>query len=272
MKRRYLTRSLPAHFLLLILISAPTFAAPISGQGTWETTLIARDLDGIAHTSEAYYDTVLDITWLKDANYAKTSGVDNDGTIGDGLMQWSNMTSWIASLDFNGITGWRLPTTNPVDGTTADDADYSYIGTEDRGFNVSAPGTLFAGSTASEMAYMFYNTLGNLADCDPITSTVSSCSAQSGSGLSNTGPFAFLQSYGYWSATGDVHYTGWKWVMNMNRGYQTSTPDTNGLYGWAVHDGDVGAAVVAPIPAGAWLFGSGLVGLASMIRRKKSYC
>lgn len=37
-------------------------AAPIPGQGTWETTLQGRDLDGNFGSFEAYYDTVLDIT------------------------------------------------------------------------------------------------------------------------------------------------------------------------------------------------------------------
>ena len=38
-------------------------------------------------------------------------------------------------------------------------------------------------------------------------------------------------------------------------------------YAWAVHDGDVGAAVV-PLPAAAWLFGTGLLGLIDMARKK----
>ena len=39
-------------------------AAPISGQGTWETTLQPRDLDGDPTTIEAWYDTVLDCCGL----------------------------------------------------------------------------------------------------------------------------------------------------------------------------------------------------------------
>ena len=54
-------------------ISIPTHAVGVSGQGTWETTLQGRDLDGNAATFEAYYDTVLDITWLADANAAGTT-------------------------------------------------------------------------------------------------------------------------------------------------------------------------------------------------------
>ena len=41
--------------------------------------------------------------------------------------------------------------------------DHGYDGSSDVGYNVSAPGTVYEGSTGSEMAYMFYNNLGNLA-------------------------------------------------------------------------------------------------------------
>ncbi len=52
--------------------TAAQSSAPVSGQGTWETTLKPRDLtgDGVA---DAYYDTVLDITWLADANLAASN-------------------------------------------------------------------------------------------------------------------------------------------------------------------------------------------------------
>ncbi len=39
-------------------------AAPVPGQGTWETTLQARDLDGNPSTTEAWYDTALNLLWL----------------------------------------------------------------------------------------------------------------------------------------------------------------------------------------------------------------
>lgn len=116
------------------------------------------------------YDDILDVTWLQDANYAMTSGYDADGK-----MNWSEANTWVASLDINGITGWRLPNTNPIDNTTDDDINGSFIGTEDRGQNVSSPGTLYEGSTASEMAHLFFNTLSNLAFCDSTTATVDLC-------------------------------------------------------------------------------------------------
>ena len=48
--------------LLSLILSSSTHAMGISGQGTWETTLESRDLDGNVATIEAYYDTALNIT------------------------------------------------------------------------------------------------------------------------------------------------------------------------------------------------------------------
>jgi len=44
----------------------------------------------------------------------------------------------------------------------------SFDGTTDRAYNISAPGTAYVGSTASEMAHLFFNTLGNLALLIPV--------------------------------------------------------------------------------------------------------
>ena len=236
-------------------------AAPVYGQGTWETTLQPRDLDGNLTTAEAFYDTVVGITWLADANYAGTS------------MIWYTANQWATNLNpyGSGITGWRLPDTNPIDGTTSDDSTAAFNGTEDFGYNVSAPGTLYAGSIASELAHMFYNTLGNWGYCDPDTSTVSTCgSPQPGNGLSNTGLFLNVQSTYYWSRTENVPNVSSVWGFYFYSGYQRFRSITSGssIYdAWAVHDGDVGNAVV-PIPASVWLFGSGLLGLVGMARRK----
>ena len=54
------------------------------------------------------YDDVLNITWLRDFNYAKTTGYDADG-----LMTWSAANTWAASLSVGGFNDWRLPTFDP---------------------------------------------------------------------------------------------------------------------------------------------------------------
>lgn len=55
---------------LAVAVLAVGVVPAAQAAGTWQTTLQGRDLDGNATTFEAYYDTVLDITWLADANYA----------------------------------------------------------------------------------------------------------------------------------------------------------------------------------------------------------
>jgi hypothetical protein len=230
-------------------------AAPVSGQGTWETTLQGRDLDGDPSTFEAYYDTILDISWLADANYA---GI---------RMIWPNAKTWAATLNIHGVTGWRLPTVSPIDGTTADDATIGWDGSEDYGTNASAPGTLYAGSTASEMAHMYYNTLGNLGYCDPYASTASVCVTQTGYGMTNTGPFSNIQSYWYWSGTVYAPNTSMAWDFHPPTGMQTVSNKPADLYVWAVYSGDVDLFMV-PVPAAVWLFGSGLLGLIGVARRR----
>jgi hypothetical protein len=53
------------------------------------------------------YDTDTQLTWLKDAKYAKTSGYDSDG---DGMMSWARSLTWADNLVFAGFDNWRLPT------------------------------------------------------------------------------------------------------------------------------------------------------------------
>src|SRR3989344_1744726 len=116
-----------ALFVVASSVSTIAHAAAVSGQGTWETTLQGRDLDGNLSTFEAYYDTALNITWLVDGNYAQTSGYDTDG-----LMLWSAANTWAAGMNpyGSGITGWRLPTMVDI-GTTG--CQYSYAGGTDCG-------------------------------------------------------------------------------------------------------------------------------------------
>lgn len=54
------------------------------------------------------YSTDLDVTWLQDANYAKTSGYDEDG-----MMTWDAAHAWVSNLSYGGYQDWRLPTFDP---------------------------------------------------------------------------------------------------------------------------------------------------------------
>ncbi|MES9991907.1 MAG: DUF1566 domain-containing protein [Candidatus Thiodiazotropha sp.] len=53
------------------------------------------------------YDSDQNLTWLQDANYARTSGHDSDGR-----MTWENAMSWASNLTYGGYNDWRLPYVN----------------------------------------------------------------------------------------------------------------------------------------------------------------
>lgn len=53
------------------------------------------------------YDTVLQITFLQDANYANTTDYVNSD--GDGRMQWAEAVAWADNLVYQGYSDWRLP-------------------------------------------------------------------------------------------------------------------------------------------------------------------
>lgn len=216
-------------------------ASPVSGRGTWETTLQGRDLDGNLSTFEAYYDTDLNITWLANANYAGTT------------MNWATANAWAAGLNpyGSGINGWRLPTWT----TTGAPGPQCFSNGTDCGSNVDP--------ASSEMAHMFYVTLGNKAALD------TSGNPQSNSGLTNTGLFSNIQSDAYWSATEYEVDRRVAWNFRFDSGVQFfgSNKVSSNFNAWAVHAGNVGAAVV-PVPAAVRLMGSGLVGLLGWSRRK----
>ncbi|MCX5807742.1 MAG: hypothetical protein NT010_17005 [Proteobacteria bacterium] len=210
------------------------------------------------------YDDVLNITWLQDADYAMTTSY----ATGDGCMMWSYAKEWVDNLVYAGYSGWRLPRTLPLDGVQYSDTGYIYLnGRGDYAFNISAPGTPYAGSTASELAYMFYNNLGNNAFFD----IYGYSRAVGDYGLIHTGQFTNfgpdIKNVWYWSESNDSNaVTGWTFYLSI--GLQApghSGEFYNNGYAWAVHDGDIGAPV--PIPGAILLFAPGLAGLAAIRRR-----
>ncbi len=61
------------------------------------------------------YSTDLNVTWLQDANYARTSGYDADG-----LMNWNEAMAWAGNLVYGGYDDWRLPTFDPSNPSVSD--------------------------------------------------------------------------------------------------------------------------------------------------------
>ncbi|MFO1378390.1 MAG: DUF1566 domain-containing protein [Steroidobacteraceae bacterium] len=243
-----------------VALLAALWAVPSSA------ALVARYFDGDA-TADAYYDDDLGITWLANANAGLGSSFDTaGGGASDGRMNWANANAWAASLDLDGtpgVDGWRLPDTDPINGSSY---NYSYAqdGSTDIGYNVGGPGSTYAGNTGSEMAHMFYDELGNKGYCP-----VSGSYPQFGSGLTNTVPFSNVQSGYYWSGTQYAPYASVAWHFYFYDGYQHFAGKVSEFSAWAVHSGDVGAATPVPVPAAAWLLGSGLLGLFGVARPRR---
>jgi hypothetical protein len=211
------------------------------------------------------YDDVLDVTWLQDANYAKTSGYDADGK-----MYWHQASAWADGLVYYDsirdvvYDDWRLPTVTPIDASTFDFA-YSVAGDTDIGYNIGAPGSAYAGSTANELAYMFYQNLGNIGHYT-LTGEVSGCyTSTQGTCLANVGPFVNLLSVNYWSGTEYPADMDLAWGIDMDFGYIYVYDKFYAQYGWAVRDGDV-AAVPEPETYALMLAGLGLVSWAARRR------
>ncbi len=189
---------------------------------------------------QAYYDTVADLTWLADANYAQTSGyaAANSNVNANGSMGWQAASDWAAGLTVGGVSGWRLADTLQPDASCAIQSNSGASSGVD--------------CTGSEMGGLYYTVLGNVA----------------GSFVpNNTGPFSNVQLSAYWSATESASATSIAWLFNMSSGAQNGSFKTiTGSYGWAVQSGDISAV---PVPAAVWLFGSGLLGLVGVARRKR---
>ncbi len=231
--------ALSSRFWLLPLLALLCFS------GTASATLVSRA------GGQAYYDDVLNITWLTDANYAHASGYvytvtphvpGHDPEYEAALTFQSDPTretaeEFIDFLNTNlhlGTSGWRMPVVSVPDPTCS----------------VSTGNAHGYGCTASEMGSLFYTTLGNTEGLPP----------------SNTGPFANVWSGLYWTTTAYPPNPNYLYDFHWGNGAQGANNGESfgAAYIWAVHDGDIAAI---PEPTSGLLLALGLGGLALRRRR-----
>ena len=174
---------------------------------------------------QAYYDDTLDMTWLQNAALAATNNFGVSGIDAQGRMTWDTANSWIAAMNtanYLGVNTWRLP--HMVDINNDGCLDNFARQNTDCGYNAVS-----VGPNASEMASMFYDTLGNLAYWGP-----SPISGPHGSpqltvlGIQNSGPFSGLgnnttEYFLFWYDLVDVNDSANAWYFGPPSGGQRVT-------------------------------------------------
>ena len=211
------------------------------------------------------YDTVQNITWLADMNYAVTSGyaAANAGGVGtnliltNGRMGWGAATAWANDLVYRGLSGWRLPTLNP------DDASCTGGVVVGVGFNC----------TGGELSRLFVADLGyNNNGSGLITSD------DTAEQIANLALFSNVQPNLYWSGTDYVPGPGWAfgpgfaWDFGAGSGSQSVSFEDGAYYAVAVRTGDVAASVPAPVPEPQTLALALLaLGATMVVRRRRQF-
>jgi hypothetical protein len=223
----------------LVLIAL--FVCVLGSINLANAALYDRGVDSLGN--HLFYDSGLNITWY-DAPF---------------WGHWYEAMSWANGLNIGGVTGWRLPKTLPVNGSYYN-LNWSSDGSTDVAYNIGAPGSAYPGSKASEMAYLYFVTLGNKGSIDLLGFP------QPGGGLVNVGPFSnLIGEVGHIYAISS-EYSGYPFYFFLRDGAQGVHLKTANYNALAVHDGDIAAQVV-PLPGAVWLLGSGLVALVGFRKR-----
>jgi hypothetical protein len=245
-----------------------------------------------ARPGGVFYDTVLDITWSGDANFAKTIGASATGLVNHQTANFLTQRYFYQ----NAATGvvyedWRLPTLGPDIGNFDPFAiGYGGVTPNGQGALGTGWGTPDDSGIYSELGWMFYANLGGRPRCyaftaggDCIPDPLGGLPLKTvGAPVVDTGPFANLQLAHYWTDVPLIGIYGGSaysthWALTFLDGEQaprlSNSPDPLS-YVWLVHDGDIGAVSLAEPPGvpepSTWA--TMLVGFASLgaaLRRRR---
>ncbi len=170
---------------------------------------------------QTVYDPIADVTWLANANLAKTQMftaqcTNKDGTLcinPDGSMSHTTAEAWVAAMNaaaYLGQKNWQLP---PIPNTDATCSDQNY------GFQC----------TGSPLGILYYKQL-KLAQGTPVVPPPNT----------KVGPFSNLQPYLYWTceaAEGSQvlcqsapPVPGFGWSFSFGNGFEGTDIVNNGLY------------------------------------------
>jgi len=210
---------------LLLGASVPAEAiSPLEGRDINGNPVAATDPSAVFE-----YDPNLNVTWLRDWYY--NSDLAPSGSLG--FLDWDTAMNWAATLTVGRFGGWRLPY---LAYPGAPGCDFSHNGTN-CGYNVL---TNSGGTVHSEMAYLWYDELGNLAYCPPGNTTCNGPDVpQSGWGLTNEGPFLRMYTSAYWLGAEEAPGSIAAWYFRTDTGIQLGEDKGNLHYAVAVRDYDV---------------------------------
>jgi hypothetical protein len=169
-------------------------------------------------------------------------------------MDWASVNTWVTNLTFDGLTGWRLPTYNSINGSSFN-YNATYNGTTDMGINITNP--KFESASMQNSNLSLNNYLSRPGD---FQADLNSFGTDTYRGQSTTD----LQSNLYWQDT----------VLNIHSPYpvdfKSGSNSSKNIGTKGKHDnvGPDRGRDINPVPelCSFWLFIIGLLGLLRLKR------